>query len=363
MKNIKKLIAFFVATAILLPLSGCVVGVVGEVLPSDELAQSAPERDDGLGASSEPSGDLSTLFREYERLEGYTHVPSDPLRVRENVLVDEAGITVKALWVDPTPKELLEWQTEPGPHLELLVTNSSGKPVALHVTEAAVNSYTVDAHFWEYLYTCDGTELQFTMPFYCEDLLEVGLTDIALLGLKFEAYDLEDDENPILTTDMRWVETELADSWTDSVNTDGTLIYEDENFTIKVLGSTTRVTEYNGGNYHNPQMNRVEGGALLVYLENRAEYPVWFQVWSSVVNDTVLDLYIANDCEMLSPGGKRITHADMHFRDIEEYGYSEICDATVSFAVYRCQGEEPDMWVDEQLLTTEKVGMSFGGVR
>jgi len=353
---------FALLLALLFTLTAC-----GGNQPAASSPNGVPTGSQTQGSSPAPekdgSGGLSDLFQKYESIEGYNHVPAEPLRVKENVLVDEAGITVKALWVVPNPEELLDGQTEPGPHLELLVTNSTGKPIDLHITEASVNGYTAYAHFWEYIYVWDGTEMQYTVPFHCEDLLEAGLSDIARLGMKFVAYDLEDEENPILSTDLRWVETEQADGWTDSVNTDGILIYEDENFTIKVLGASTRVTEYNNGNYANSDWRQVEGGVLLLYLENRAEYPVWFQVWSSVVNDTVLDLYIANDCEMLSPGGKRITHADMHFRDIEEYGYSEICDATVSFAVYRCQGGEPDMWTDEQLLTTEKVGMSFGGIR
>ena len=181
------------------------------------------------------------------------------------------------------------------------------------------------------------------------------------MGLKFSIYDLDDYEEPFLTTDMVYVETELASNWTDSVYTDGALIYEDADFTIKVLGPVTKIIEYNSGNYHNPQVTVVESEGLLIYLENRTESPVWFEVWSSAINGIPTNLYLPDECKMLLPNSKTITNGHLHFQDIEELGYISIYDATLSFGIFSCQGKEPDIWTDELLLTTEKVEIVFYG--
>ena len=194
----------------------------------------------------------------------------------ETVLLDAGGIVVTATGFDA--------DGEDGPTLLLRMKNGTARDVQVFARDVALNGYIVDAYpCWE---DADGSvsygepprvpadaAMDSRLVFNADDMARSGVTTVAELELSFRVDDADTWET-LLEGDPVLLRTAAAETYEQTYDESGTLVYENDGVRIIVQGLETGDADWD------------EPPGVAVCVANWGERDIYVTAAQVVVNDT-----------------------------------------------------------------------------
>lgn len=197
--------------------------------------------------------------------------------VAETVLLDEGGVVVTATGFDP--------EGEDGPALLLHLKNGMDRDVQILAQDSAINGYMIDAMpYWTdasgHSYygesprvAAGGGELDSKLIFNTYDMRRSGVTTVAEMELSFRVDDADTWET-LLEGAPAVLRTAAAETYEQTYDESGTLVYENDGVRIIVQGLETGDADWD------------EPPGVAVCVANWGERDIYVTAAKVVVNDT-----------------------------------------------------------------------------
>lgn len=194
----------------------------------------------------------------------------------ETVLLDADGIVVAATGFDA--------DGEDGPTLLLHMENGTARDVQVFEQDVALNGYIVDAYpcwtdadgsvfYGEPPRVPAGAAMDSRLVFNADDMARSGVTAVAEMELSFRVDDADTWET-LLESNPVILRTVAAETYEQTYDESGTLVYENDGVRIIVQGLETGDADWN------------ESPGVAVYIVNLGERDVYITTAEAVVNDT-----------------------------------------------------------------------------
>ena len=255
---------------------------------------------------SEPSNDKEIVEDTDKEDKEDSSKDSDKATIEEAVLLDEKGIKITATGLD---------EGIFGTDLKLLIENNGEINVTIQARDASVNGYMVDTMMSEDVAAGKkaNTELTFSIP---ED---ANIKTIASMEFKFHIFET-DSWDDYLDSDTVEVETSAADSYEQSYDDSGKVLYEGKG--IKIIGKGLSSDD------------SFFGPGLLLYIENNSDKDITVQARDTSVNGFMIDPTMSQD---IVSGKKALTAVTFFESDLEDNGIEEIEVIETSFHVFEME--------------------------
>ncbi len=329
----KKIFALLLAAVMLLPLVSCAGGTqsvsdqparesqsqIEESQPSEEETTPQPEETD------QPSGggEVPEMFPEQATIE-------------ETVLVDEKDVKI-------TATELT--YTSGSAELSLLLENNSDQELSFashNNCPRSINGYMVDGGFMSESVAA-GKKANTTLTFRANELIALGITEIADIELSFELKD--EDYETYLETGPRQIQTSAAASYDDSEDTYQSAINSGwlaaaYGFTVDYFANDELYND-NGLRVISETLltNKDGDRALFLEVENNASEPLLASMGDIYINGLMIHASWSSDS--ISAGSRRIFSLNISSMMDDAYwstfGLTDYGDITLSI-----QALDPD---------------------
>ncbi len=245
-------------------------------------------RDGGKTEDTEDkSGDKDNTETPDKEQDQQEEPPAAQITINEQVLYekDDIRITATAFSED----EFL------GPEIKLLIENNSTIDATVQAREVSVNGLMIDPTMSSDV--AAGKKANDSLAFFTEDLEQNAIDKIAVVELRFSIFNTDTFEE-IAETDTITILTSVSDSFVQTYDDSGDVIYEKDKIRIIEKGILT---------------NELFGPELRIYIENNSEKNITVQAQKVSVNGFMVEPIFSSE---VSPGKKR--NDGITFLDLED---------------------------------------------
>lgn len=246
----------------------------------------------------------------------------ESVTITEQVLIDQDGIKVTATEIDE--------ETLFGSEIKLIVENSTQTNITVQARDVSINNLMIDSTL-----SCDvaaGMKANDSIVFMSSDLEASAIDKIAIVELRLHIFDT-DTWDTILDTDPIVINTSVSESYTQSYDDSGELIFEGEGIRVISKGLNTE--------------NEIMGPSIQLYIENNSEDGITIQSRNVSVNGFMVEP--AFSCEV-SPGKKAFE--GIHFLNLDDNGISQIDTAQFYLTIFNT-----DTW--DTIIDTDPITLNF----
>lgn len=303
----KKLFLCLMATTLML--SGC-----GGSEDTSDSSEEAKVSSEGESISEEDENSESEP-------ETKTEESTADITIEEQLLLEQDGIKITATGIDVEGSFM-------GSELKLLIENESDKSITVQARNVSVNGYMVDTSMSADI--ASQKKINDSLTFSESSLEECGIANIADIELSFHVIEAETWDT-IFDSDTITIATSCADSYTQSYDDSGDLIYEDDSVKIISKGKTE---------------DSFWGPEVIIYIENKLEENITVQT-----RDTSIDGFMVDDSFSPEIAGKKRAISNITFMssDIEENNLSDFNSIETSFHIYYT--DSADTLIDTEPIT------------
>ncbi len=275
----------------------------------------------GSENTSEPSEETVSEETENPESETKTEESITDITIEEQLLLEQDGIRVTATGIDTEGSFM-------GSELKLLIENESDKNITVQARNVSVNEYMVDTSMSADV--ASQKKINDALTFSESSLEECGISNIANIELSFHIFDSETWDT-IFDSEIYHITTSCANSYTQSYDDSGDLIYEDDSVKIISKGKAE---------------DSLWGPEVTIYIENKLEENITVQT-----RDTSIDGFMVDDSFSPEIAGKKRAISTITFMDsdIEENGLSDFNSIETSFHIYYT--DSADTLIDTEPIT------------
>ena len=242
--------------------------------------------------------------------------------VEEAVILDQDGVTITVTGFS---------QSLMGQELKMLIENDSDNNITVMLRHVSVNGYMINPAMSEDVTT--GKKSNSSMLFMSSDLEKCEINTITDITFGIHIVDSSSWET-IYDSEMITVKTSAADSYIQSYNDSGNVIYDSNGIKIVSKGIAEDI---------------IFGPAALLYIENNTEHNISIQVNETSVNGLMLDPV----CSIEVSSGKKIVSGITFFSSqLEENSITAFEIIETSFHIF-----DTDSW--DNIIDTEPVVITF----
>lgn len=254
-----------------------------------------------------------------------TEAPKAEITIERQVVFDQDGIIITATGIDLKGSFM-------GPEIKLLIENNSEKKLTVQARNVSVNGYMVDTSMSAEV--SPGKKANDSLTITKSSIKECGIENIAYADFSFHIFN-SDSWSDSFDTDMIHIETSCVNSYTQSYDDSGEVIYENNGIKIVSKGISEDAS--------------FMGTPLVLYIENNTEDAITIQARNVSINGFMVDQIFS--CEIM-PGKKAIDAVTFMKSDIEENQIKSIDKVEISFHIFKTDG-----W--DTIQDTDPVTISF----
>ncbi len=254
-----------------------------------------------------------------ETEEEVTETTSEEISIEEQVIFDEAGITITAKEYDTTGFM--------GDGIKLLIQNTSDRNVTVGCTALIVNHYMIDDLFATTV--AAGMNANETLYLSSNELEAAGIDVVGLIEVYLHVYDADSWED-IYNSDCIEIRTSQYDKMDTTPNDSGYELYNEGG--IRIVGKTV-------------DENSFWGTAILLYIENNTGRNICVQVQNMAINGFMVSPVFSCD---VYDGRMAIDDITIFSSDLEDNGIETIEEVSISFHIF-----DADSW--DGIVDTEPI--------
>lgn len=233
--------------------------------------------------------------------------------IEQQVIFDQDGIIITATGIDFNSSFM-------GPEIKLLIENNTEKNLTVQARNVSVNGYMVDTSMSADV--SPGKKANDSLTILNGSIKECGIEDIAYADFSFHIFN-SDTWDDSIDTEMIHIETSCVNSYTQSYDDSGEVIYENSGIKIVSKGISEDAS--------------FMGPSLVLYIENNAENAITIQARDVSINGFMVDPIFS--CEIM-PGKKAIDTVTFMTSDIEDNQIESIDEVEISFHIFKTDGWE-----------------------
>ena len=261
-----------------------------------------------LAACGSPSGSdvqpPSNVSPDNSSTQQSTTNPED-VSIVETVLLDEADVKI-------TAKSLSDsiW----GPEVKILIENNSEKNLTIQAQNSSINGYMV-----ENMLSADvaaGKKANDIITFMSSDIETCGIETIADMEFSFHIFTTDDWETYLDTSSIQ-LKTSIADTYTQTYDDSGDVVYDKNDVKIVVKGLS--------------EDDSLLGPGILVYIENNSQQDITVQTRDVSINGFMLDPLFSCD---VACGKRSVDSVTFMSSELEDNDISTIETAELSFHIF-----------------------------
>jgi len=226
--------------------------------------------------------------------------------IDEQALLDQDGIKITATGFEYDGSFL-------GHELTLLIENNSEQDITVQARNVSVNGYMVDSSMSADV--AAGKKANDALTFTKTSLENSGIEQIADMEFFFHIYD-SDEWDVILDTETISLQTSIANSFTQTYDDSGELLYEDDK--VKIV-----LKDF----YEDSFL----GSALRFYIENNSDENITIQVRDTSVNGFMMDPSMSTE---IAAGKKAIGSMTFFSSEIEKNKIESFDTVETAFHIY-----------------------------
>ncbi len=242
---------------------------------------------------------------EYARVEPTTAAPDfSEAQITETVLLDEKGVKITA--------KSISYSGWFGPEVKLLIENNSGKDLWFSTRNESINGYMVSGSMTAEV--ANGKKKNDSMSFSEDRLKLCGIEGIAEIEFSFHIYDSKSWDT-YFDTKLIKLRTNIADTYQQNYDHQGTTIYDKNGIKIIVLG-------LNESGWLGPEM--------YMYIENNTKRNISIYTENVSVNGFMISDFFSSG---VLAGKKNIDELTIYTSDLEENDIKKIEEVEFSLRV------------------------------
>lgn len=204
-----------------------------------------------------------------------------------------------------------------GSELLLLIENESDKNITVQARNVSINGYMIDTLMSADIAPQKKNNDALTLS--AASLEECGIEKIAEIEFSFHIFDSETWDD-IINSDMITIRTSCADSYTQSYDDSGDVIYEDDSIRIIAKGMTE---------------DNIFGPELKLYMENKLDQNITVQTRDTSVDGFMMDAMFSPE---IAPQKRAISSMTFMSSELEENGISDLNSIETSFHIFYTDG-------------------------
>lgn len=244
--------------------------------------------------------------------------------IEQQVVFEQDGIIVTATGLD--------FDGFMGPEIKFLIENNTEKNLIVQDRNVSVNGYMVDTSMSAEVLS--GKKSNDSLTISSVSIDDCGIEDIAYIDFSLHIFN-DDSWDDAIDTEMIHIDTSCADSYAQSYDDTGEIIYENNGIKVVAKGIWEDLS--------------LMGPSLLVYAENNSDDEITIQSIDVSINGFMVETVFS--CEIM-PGKKAIDTITFMSSDIEENQIESIDEVEMSLHIFRT-----DDW--ETIEDTEPIKLEF----